>query len=257
MTFSDDALDHLAPVLPWQADWTDVLRRAGQPQANRLARPRRVLRKRRLIIAVVVLVAISIPLAALGAANDWWFLRNSGAPRPLSEPLVLKEAEWGGHTWQMSAYPSGTDGLCVAVTRKDLKDVGAMGCSPFVGSLRTAATKATPDMTITYLSGSDIDTGGRPLYIVGPVIDKASEVEIRFISGQTIRVPTFSAPAPLDHIRFYATGLSGGVISPGPQSTPASLAPKWLAGLDKEGNVVACLVPTKAKDGISPLADCR
>jgi hypothetical protein len=255
MTFSDDALDHLVPALPWQADWTDVLRRAGQPEPCRLAPPRRLLRKRRLIIAVVVLVAISIPLAALAAANDWWFLRNTRAPRPLSAPRVLKEAQWGSHAWQMSAYPSGTDGLCVAVSRKDLKDVGAMGCSPFAGSPRTATTKATPDMTITYLSGSD--TGGRPLYIVGPVIDKASEVEIRFTNGQTIRVPTFSAPAPLEHIRFYATGLSDSVISPGSQSAPLSLVPKWLAGLDKEGNIVACLVPAKAKDGISPLADCR
>jgi hypothetical protein len=255
MTYSDDALDRLAPVLSWQADWTDVLRRAGQTQPSRLAQPRRHLRKRRLIIAVVVLVAISIPLAALAAANDWWFLRNTRAPRPLSAPLVLKEAEWGSHTWQMSAYPSGTDGLCVAVTRKDLKDVGAMGCSPFAGSPHTAATKATPDMTISYLSGSD--TGGRPLYIVGPVIDKASEVEIRFTNGQTIRVPTFSAPAPLEHIRFYATGLSDTVISPSPKSAPVSLIPKWLAGLDTEGNIVACLVPARAKDGISPLADCR
>jgi len=257
MTFSDDALDRLAPALLWQGDWTDVLRRAGQTQPSRLVHPRRLLRKRRLMIAVVVLVAISIPLAALAAANDWWFLRNTRAPRPLSAPLVLKEAQWGSHTWQMSAYPSATDGLCVAVTRKDLKDVGAMGCSPFAGSPRTAATKATPDMTITYLSGSDIDTGGRPLYIAGPVIDKASEVEIRFTNGQTIRVPTFSAPAPLEHIRFYATGLSDSVISPGPKSAPVPLAPKSLAGLDKEGNIVACLVPAKAKDGTSPLADCR
>jgi hypothetical protein len=253
MTYSDAALDRLAPVLPWQADWSDVLRRAGEGEAGRVV-PRRF-RKRRLVVAFVVLAAVLIPLAALAATNDWWFFASGTVPKPVSAPVVVKEGEWSGYAWQLIAYPSGTDGLCVSVTPKGRTDVGVMGCSPFVGVSRTATTKASPDMAITYLAGSSPD--GRPAYIVGPVIDKASEVEIRFTNGQTIRVPTFSAPAPLEHIRFYATGLSDSVISPGPKSAPVSLVPKWLAGLDKEGDIVACLVPAKAKDGISPLADCR
>jgi hypothetical protein len=46
----------------------------------------------------------------------------------------------------------------------------------------------------------------RPAYIFGPVIDKASEVEIRFVGGQTVRVPTFRAPPPLEHIRGRRVG---------------------------------------------------
>ncbi|MDP9225277.1 MAG: hypothetical protein M3P18_15825 [Actinomycetota bacterium] len=180
-----------------QADWSDVLRRAGEGEAGRVV-PRRF-RKRRLVVAFVVLAAVLIPLAALAATNDWWFFESGTVPKPLSAPVVVKEGEWSGHAWQLIAYPSGTDGLCVSVTPKGRKDVGTMGCSPFVGVSRTAATKASPDMPITYLAGSGPE--GRPAYIVGPVIDKASEVEIRFANGQTLRVRTFSAPAPLpaDH----------------------------------------------------------
>jgi hypothetical protein len=254
LTMHDNPLDRLAPAIPWVSDWTDVLRRAGQGEAGRIAQGR-PLGKHRMVLALIVLAAICIPLAALAAANDWWFLSNTRlAPRPVSAPVVVTEHDWNGHTWQLIAYPSGTDGLCVSVTRKGT-DIGAMGCSPFAGVSRTAGTKATPGMTITYLAGTD--TGGRPTFIVGPVIDKATHVKIRFTNGQTLRVPTISAPAPLDHIRFYATGLPDSVISPGPNSEPFDLAPEWIAGFDKDENLVACLVPSKAKDGISPLTDCR
>jgi hypothetical protein len=109
---SDDALDRLAPALPWQADWGDVLQRAGESARGPVV-PRRFT-KRRLIIALVVLAAV-----------------------------------------------------------------------------------------------------------------------------------------------FYATGLPQSIVTPGPGSRPFSLAPTWVAGLDGNGNVVACLAPLKAKEGISPLSECR
>jgi hypothetical protein len=61
-------------------------------------------------------------------------------------------------------------------------------------------------MTITFLSGWG-PSGFLPTYIVGPVIDKAVEVEIRLANGQDMHVPTFRAPAPFKHIRFYATQI--------------------------------------------------
>ena len=38
--------------------------------------------RRRLILAFAVLAAVSVPLAAFGAANDWWFLNNRGVRYP-------------------------------------------------------------------------------------------------------------------------------------------------------------------------------
>jgi hypothetical protein len=102
MTFRDDALDRLAPAIPWQDDWSDVLRRAGEREPRRVG-PRHFLR-RRLVIALVVLAAVLIPLAALAAANDWWFLRSGSAPPPTHaasrRQMVGEEAraDWGTHT---------------------------------------------------------------------------------------------------------------------------------------------------------------
>ena len=58
-----------------------------------------------LIQAFAVLAAVSVPLAAFGAANDWWFLNNRGAPLPTTAPQVVKEGEWDGQPWQLIAYP--------------------------------------------------------------------------------------------------------------------------------------------------------
>jgi hypothetical protein len=247
MTLSDELLDRLTPAHEWNADWPDVLERAGVASSARLVT------KRRLIVVLVVLAAVLVPLAALGAANDWWFLKFGGGPTPTTAPVVVKEGEWDGHPWQLIAYPSTTDGLCISVTPKGASSVGAaMSCGPFAGVARTPETKASADMSITYLSGGA--TAQLPAYIVGPVVDKAATVEIRFRDGEVLRVPTFAGTGALGRVRFYATQLpSGGAAAPG---TSIRLL-EWIAGLDANGDVVACLAPSTAKDGISALSDCR
>jgi hypothetical protein len=253
MTPDQDPLDRLVPALPWRADWNDVLQRAGAGRSRRFV-PLRVLRTRRFILAFVILAAVVIPLAALAAANEWWFLKSGGTPQPLHPPAVVREGEWDGHSWQLIAYPSGTDGLCFSITPKgsaELGEGGALSCAPFVGVSRTARTKASPDMTITFLAGS----AGKqlPAYIAGPVINKATEVRIRFANGQVLRVPTFDADAPLDGIRFYATQVPDSWIRVGVHMGPVLTS---VAGLDEHGDVVACLAPATAKDGVSPISDC-
>ena len=247
MTLGDELLDQLAPAQGWVPDWPNVLQRAGtRPSTRRVTR-------RRMVIVLAVLAAALVPLAALAAANNWWFLTLGGGPTPTNAPVVVKEGVWDGHSWQLIAYPSTTDGLCVSVTPKNSTGEGAaMGCGTFAGIARTPETKASPDMTITYLSGGA--SNELPAYIAGPVIENASAVEIRFADGNVMRVPTFAAPEPLSHIRFYATPISAA-----DQSTPTTFPTflKSVAGLDANGNVVACLTPLTAKDGISPLSDCR
>jgi hypothetical protein len=207
------------------------------------------------VLAFVVLAAVLVPLAALGAANDWWFLRFGAGPPPTKAPAVVKEGEWSGHPWRLVAYPSTTDGLCISITPKGSGVEGrggALSCGPFAGVSRTPDTKASPDMTITFLSGGA--SPELPAYIAGPVIDEAATVEIRFGNGEVLRVPTFAGPESLGHVRFYATQLPAGV-----QDTPRTFLTflKSVAGLDANGEVVACLAPQTAKAGISDLADCR
>jgi hypothetical protein len=236
------------------------------PPASGVRRWRRVwpngLRTRRAFSFVGAAAAVVlVPLVALGAANDWWFLKHGG-PTPTKAPVVVKEGVWGSHPWQLVAYPSTTDGLCIAVAPKSAATPGqgAMACATFAGVARTSSTKASPDMTITFLI-SGREQNGLPAYVAGPVIEKASTVELRFSNGTILRTPTFAGHGSLQDIRFYATRLPVGVQRTlRPPSTTLrrpSFPLEWVAGLDSHGNVVACLAVRNAKDGISPLTACR
>jgi hypothetical protein len=233
--------------LSMRAEQIDVLEVDGERISIRLATRRRV------VVASAALAAVLVPLAALGASEDWWFLKSGGAPEPTAAPQVVKSGEWDGQAWQLVAYQSSTDGLCFSITPTasgDRGEGGAMGCAPFVGVKRTARSKS-PEMTITFLTAS---SERLPAYIAGPVIEQASEVEIRLGSGDVLRVPAFAAPEPLEHVRFYATPLP-----PGSEANPLSPAGflKSIAGLDATGTVVACLEPRTGKDGSSSLSECR
>jgi hypothetical protein len=87
------------------------------------------------------------------------------------------------------------------------------------------------------------------------VIERASVVEIRFVSGRTLRVPTFAGPPPLEHIRFYATEIP--TFPLGERGETTAFPFEWIAGRDAAGKLVACLSPKKAIDGTSPLSACR
>lgn len=172
--------------------------------------------KRRLIVALALLAAALVPLAALGAASDWWFVQDHG-PAPVSAPNVVKEGEWSEHPWQLTAYPSGTD-LCFSVTPAGSNadgSGGATNCAPFAGR-PDPETKGSSKMTITFLSGA------------------------------------------------AGTELPAGATACNHPNTPARVGThkersfiNKLAGLDSDGNVVACLTPRMAGDGASPLSDCQ
>jgi hypothetical protein len=252
MTTQMDPLDRLAPGRAWIGNWEEVLQRADMSAPSTPHR-RRVFTRRRLVFAFAVLVCVLVPLVALGGANDWWFLRDGQGPTPQHAPVVVKEGEWNGHHWQLVAYASTTDGVCYVVNPSGSESGGfggAMGCAPIAGVPRTDATKRTPDMTITYMGTS----GSQSLaWVAGPVIETAKKVEIKFPNGRVLRVATFPAPESVGRVRFYATPLPADVM---PTAPGQGITVVQLRGLDQSGNVVACLVPESAIDGISPLSDC-
>lgn len=198
----------MSSSISWEPDWDDVVRRANGPR-------RRV---RAFVIGVALLAAILIPLGALAAANDWWFLRSADAPRPVGEPVVIKAGEWDGHAWQLAGYRSTKGDLCLSLTPSGSDSGAAMGCAP--------------DVPITFLSGAASES--LPAYIAGPVVASAVRVEITLATGEVLRVPTFRGPVPLDHVRFYLT------------RAPDGSAPRVLAGYDRDGTLVACLSPQAA-----------
>jgi hypothetical protein len=249
----ESLLEELVSDAAWTPDWKAVLVRAGVPPTRRL------LTRRRAMVAVAVAAAVMIPLAALADANDWWFFRTPGSPAPTSAPVVVRTGAWDGHPWQLVAYPSVTDGLCFGMipgTSTGSSYGAAMGCATLKGVARTVQTKpAAQDMTITYLSGSASSV--LPAYIVGPVVEDATTVAIRLSDGTTIRTPTFAGPSPLEHVRFYAAQFPSGPARPPTTNPPFHALPiEWIAGLDRGGHVVACLAPASATNGISPLSAC-
>jgi hypothetical protein len=221
------------------------------------------------MVALALFAAALVSLAALDAASDRWFFQNHDST-PASAPNAVKAGEWSGHPWQLIAYRvhldraiSSAHGLCVSVTPAGSNaddSGGGTACSPFAGVPRTAETKESSEMTITFLGGAASDE--LPAYIAGPVIDKASTVVIRFGTGEIPRLPTFGGPASLGHVRFYATQLPASIPMPQPGQRIENQLQPWppintLAGLDRDGNVVACLAPRAAVDGVSPLSDCQ
>ena len=69
-----------------------------------------------------------------------------------------------------------------------------------------------------------------PDFIVGPVVAKASEVEITLSNGMTVRTATLVPPPRLaSNIRFYVTEL------------PCPAAPMTLVGRNAAGEIVAHL----------------
>jgi len=261
MTLGRDPLDRLAPALPWEANWSDVLDRVGEQRPSR-SRALAFLSGPRLLLALVLLVALLIPLAALGAAKQHWFWWEVHGPTPVTAPNVVKEGEWSGHPWQFVAYRSASYGLCWSISPKNSgangETGGALGCGPIEGVPRTKATKAAPDAQILYAGGGT--TSQLPAFIAGPVIDTATQVAIQFEKGEVLRVPTFSGPDSLGSVRFYATEAPTSIFRPprrGATGAPSLFRPLELAGLDDDGNVVACLVPATARGGISPLTDCQ
>jgi hypothetical protein len=251
MMFADETLRGLAPELSFELDWDDVLRRAGETTASS-SRPRVPRRRRRVVLALAVLAAVLVPLAALGSANQWWFLRLGGAtPQPTgAAPAVVTQGEWDGHRWQLIAYRSGGNLLCFSVSPEPTTERGdgaALGCAAFVGT--SSPDGSSTAMNITYLSGSAPEL---PAYVAGPVVDSAAEVSVTFVNGDVLRVSTFAAPKSLGGVRFYAAPLPAAA-----RALHAGPAIEKLTGYDHNGNVVACLLPSTAVDGVSPLSDCR
>jgi hypothetical protein len=249
----ESLLEELVSDAAWTPDWQGVLVRAGMPPTRRL------LTRRRTMVAFAVAAAVMIPLAALADANDWWFFRTPGSPAPTSAPVVVKTGAWDGHRWQLVAYPSDTDGLCFSMipgTGTGSSYGAAMACTTLKGVARTPQTKpGAQDMTITYQSGSA--TSVLPAYIVGPTVEYATTVAIRLSNGTMIRTPTFAGPSPLEHVRFYAVQLPSGPYRSPTTKPPFHAKPmEWIAGLDQGGHVVACLAPASAANGISPLSAC-
>jgi hypothetical protein len=202
------------------------------------------------------LAAALVPLAALAAADDWWFFSSPGTPAPASGAVVVRTGSWDGHGWQLVAYHSRPGELCFSLTPAQSATDGAgagVSCVDVDGLSETPPTKRLPSRGVAYLAGSMAP--GAPSYIVGPVIAAATEVRIYFANGEMMRTKTFAAPEALGNFRFYATML---IQSVAPLAGPSASGPlvKKLVGVTPENRVVACFISPVPKEG-ARLSACQ
>lgn len=258
-------LDELVPRFEEErGDWERVLaearlgagaagvRRARTETPNRHVSRQRSLR--RLMIIAAVAAAISIPLVAVAASQNWWFFRFGDVPTPVTDVTVVKTGTWDGIGWQLTAYRSATDGICFGMTptatARSSGEGAGLACDLIEGVPRTPQSKPYTPHGITFLSGS---SEGLPPYIVGPVIDSAADVVVHLDDGTVLRTPTFDAPRELGSaIRFYAMQLP----KPSSQTDPPRSPIEKLVGLTADGRIVACLVDPMPEEGV-PLSACR
>jgi hypothetical protein len=248
----DARLNEGEAALPRRAETAIAIERGELSRG----RPMSWLNPRRLVIIAAIVAAIAIPLAALAASQNWWFFRFSGgAPTPITGVTVVRSGSWDGQGWQLTAYRSGTDGICFSMTptatAHSTGEGAAMNCDQIAGVPRTAQSKQYTPHAITFLSGSFVRF---PAYVVGPVIATADEVVIHLADGTTLRTATFDAPEELGSaIRFYATRLPAPLQ---PRGLPPRLGIRKLVGLAHDGRIVACLVVPMPEQGV-PLSACQ
>ena len=253
-------LDDLAPAQGEVPAWEDVLDLAGIEAAQRTQRP---VWKRSWIIVVGTLIAVLVPLAAIGSEQDWRFFQFGGQSRlkPVTDVVVVKTGSWSGTAWELIAFRSDTEGLCFGLQPTHLGTPvngagGALSCGRIAGVPAGSDSKQS-SMTITFLSG--VLGGGNgdsfTAFAAGPVSDEAVQVDIYLQDGRVVPTPTFDAPEALgSSIRFYATQLPSSALRPNPAQGSGLPPLKKVVGLDGDGGIVACLT---VPGGVTDLSACE
>jgi hypothetical protein len=216
----------------------------------------RGIHRRPLLVALILVVCVLVPVSALAVAKDdpWWFLRFQPlglGPAKGSQVVVIKQGSWNGQSWVLTSYRSRAGQLCYELTENApsgrRSGQGAGGCGSVPGS-SVATANGGRTLRISYLSGSLLAVNGHgPVrFIVGPVVNKATEVVITLGNGTVMHTPTFTAPSALGlATRFYAAPVTT-PKSASRQTTCgqraaafASTRPAKLVGLDASGHTVA------------------
>lgn len=218
------ALADLVPLrLERQPDWQDVMTRAGadgyssgansggpsgeesratlgnRPGSQRSGSKRR---GRMLILAVVVMIALTATVLAVGATQGWWFT-DAPVPQPAGQVGTVSAGTWDGHDWQLVAYRASTGEICYSLavdqTQSSESPTGAFSCA--------ILREKEPGMA-ALIVGEQPDF---PAYVAGPVVGAASVVRLYAIDGSVIETKTIPAPEStgLD-ARFFAVELPCG-----------------------------------------------
>jgi len=201
-------LDRLIPDAHEPRHWQQLLERADR----RPTRRRRTLpvSRRLLFAAVLVVLAVLVPLTALAVGRGWWFLSAYG-PKPVGNIVVVTSGNWHGTPWSLTAFRTDKGTICYAITVEPAtpQPLGsAEACGP--------VTQKTPISFLRSLgTGRVLLTRGHfnlrgpqphrfPAYIVGVTTESIATIAINGTRGPGQNVKTIAAPAALHaSVRFF------------------------------------------------------
>ncbi len=205
--------EHVPLRLGERCDWDEVLRRVGSHETRRRRGPTRFAGRRRLLAVVAVaLAALLIPIIAIGASEGWWFARTPSAPKPEGAIVIVKTDSWNGVPWALTAYRSAGN-VCFGLTPNwQAQDAGSGAGLECGVPLRGLAQESRTYPVLHWAGYLEGGRGGNfPGWIAGPTAPEVAEVDVVSKEGETIRAPTFAAPAQLGlKINFYVAQLPCG-----------------------------------------------
>jgi hypothetical protein len=231
--------EHLLSEVARTSDRRNSVAAPTTTRRPKLARGRRskLARGRRYAVLALALLFVLVPLTALASSQGWWFLGHN-APPPITPVSVIEKGNWNGVRWTLTAYRTGSDGICWALTpevagQRSGRGAG-MACDTINGVSRTARSVPFTPHDISYMQSFNSQALGS--YVTGPVVHTAAQVEIVLRDGTRLRAATVPAPRTLDsQIRFYVVQLP----APHPGAAVLTQGVRTLTGLDAHGKVVA------------------
>lgn len=229
-------LDRLVPDVVEPRDWQQLLANAGATRGRtRLPFASPLPANHRVLLAVALLsLAVLIPLTALAVGHGWWFLSAYG-PKPVGNVVVVTSGRWHGMPWNLSAFRTNKGTICYAVTVRPAKPqlLGSTeACGPVSPSTPISFLRSLGVARVELSRGHFTFRGSQPhpfpAYIVGAVVNSASEVNVAAGPGSTQRIRTLAAPAGLHAaVRFFIA------------QRPPSEDVRGLAARDEHGAIVA------------------
>jgi hypothetical protein len=223
-------LDQALPCKFDAPDWEKVLTESRNSAARQL--PGRNRRKLVLLVALVLL-AVLVPLSALGMANNWWFLSAPGHFTPMGNVVTVASGRSEGAPWSLVAFMTEKEGLCDSITpyppggsQSEAWEAGA-GCSGI-----RADEEGTWRPMVSFGTGSVTTSSGKTTMIVGgPTDSSVAEVEVVESNGKKVTTQTIPAPSELGvRVRYFVTAL--------PPSTDLGASVKEVIARDASGKVL-------------------
>jgi hypothetical protein len=233
----------LNQALPFEfdaPDWELILTESRNPPARRL--PGRNRRKLVLLVALVLL-AVLIPLSALGVANDWWFISVGGNPFGSNGKVTtVTSGRSEGGAWALVAFMTNEGGLCFSITplpptgspgsdstaaEAESSSGGIAGCSGI-----RAHEGGTWQPMVSFATGYTTTSSGKTTTIVGgPTDSSVAEVDVVEFNGKIVTTRTIPAPSELGvRARFFVVVL--------PPSTDLDVSMKEVIARDAAGKVL-------------------